>query len=253
MRRMCTGLLPLGRSTRAIVSQVLTVALTLGAPAFGHAQSAPDPPAPWAFTISVGGYAPGNRTAVSSWLSANGYGVPEPPQCGFDALLRQVCDPGTRYPKVSRADIVGWMFSIRRRVGERASVEVFGATEQSGSVTGRCDDSAVPRDARCTSRFVTVDFGGASLAALASVRARAFHFGAGPALLLANWEMQPAHLAGMWLDARFGGDRVPMFARAQLRIYQSVSFSPSERFTSFHPATLYLGGGITVHLDDSSR
>ena len=113
-------------------------------------------------------------------------------------------------------------------------------------------DTAVPRDERCTSRFVTVDFGGASVAALASVRARAFHFGAGPALLLENWEMQPAHLAGLWLDARFGGDRFPMFARAQFRVYRSAGFSPSEQFTSFHPATLYLGAGLTVGLDDSS-
>lgn len=250
---MCTGWPAHGRSARAVLSHAMALALAFSSPALGHAQSAPDPPAPWAFTISVGGYMPGNRTAVSSWLSANGYGVAAPPQCGFDALLTPVCDPGTRYPKVSRADIVGWLFSVRRSIGQRASVEVLGATEQSGSVTGRCDDSAVPRDVRCTSRFVTVDFGGASLAALASVRARAFHFGAGPALLLANWEMQPAHLAGLWLDARFGGDRIPVFARAQFRIYQSVSFSPPEQFTSFHPATLYLGAGITVHLDDSSR
>lgn len=250
---MCTGRLAHVRCARAVVSQAAALALTLSSPSLGHAQSAPNRPAPWSFTISVGGYAPGNRTAVTSWLRTNGYGVAEPPQCGFDALLAPVCDPGTRYPKVSRADIVGWLFSIRRSIGERASVEVFGATEQSGSVTGRCDDSAVPRDPRCTSRFVTVDFGGASLAALASVRARAFHFGAGPALLLANWEMQPAHLAGVWLDARFGGDRIPAFARAQFRIYKSVSFSPSEQFTSFHPATLYLGAGLTVGLDDSSR
>jgi hypothetical protein len=229
------------------------VALAIAASGLASAQSPTETRSGWTISVSLGDYARGNRTAVTHWLAANGYGVPEPKQCGFDVLLRAVCDPPVPYPKVSGSPVVGWTIAVERSITDRASVEIFGASEQSGTAVGRCDDAATPRDPRCTNRFMTLDFGGASIAALGAARAGLFHLGAGPALLLANWEMEPAHLAGVWLDATYGGGRVPIFGRVQYRLYQSTSLTPAQHFTRFHPSTLYLGAGFAFTIEDVSR
>jgi hypothetical protein len=236
-----------------VVVRWVAVTLSLAASAVTHAQPAASETSAWTFSVSVGGYARGNRAAVRGWLAANGYGVAQPKQCGFDVLVRPVCDPEVPYPQVAESQFLGWMIALGHTIAPRASVEVLGASEQAGSIIGRCDDTAVPRDARCTSRFVTVDFSGASIAALGVVQAGRFHFGTGPALLLANWEMEPAHLYGVWLDATYGGERFPLFARAQYRLYQSTSMDPSQHFTRFHPSTLYVGGGILFRIDDTPQ
>lgn len=255
MRRMWSIVTGCGKPARVrLVRVVAAGAAALLTSSVAPAQSPPhEQTATWTATLSLGGYARGNRGAVRSWLAANGYGVPEPRHCGFDLLFRPVCDSAVAYPRVSSATFVGWTLGIQRRLNDRASVEVFGATEQSGSAIGRCDDAAVPKDSRCTDRFMTVDFGGASLAALGVVHAGRLHLGAGPAVLLANWAMEPAHLAGLWIDATYGGKRVPLFARAQYRWYQSASFPPTQHFSRFHPSTLFLGVGFTVTVDDEPR
>jgi hypothetical protein len=79
---------------------------------------------------------------------------------------------------------------------------------------------------------------------LAVLTASHFHVGVGPALLLANWRMQPAHLAGMWVDASADHEPWPFFLRAQYRIYRPASFAPEQRFTGFHPSTLFMGLGF---------
>ena len=99
---------------------------------------------------------------------------------------------------------------------------------------------------------MTLDFGGASFAALGVMRRGLLHLGAGPAILLANWDMQPAHLAGVWFDATYGGGRIPLFGRVQYRLYQSTSLAPAQHFTWFHPSTLYLGAGFFITIDDQS-
>ena len=223
------------------------MSVVLSTPAI--AQTPTEHPSAWTISLAMGDYARGNRAAVTRWLSANGYGVPEPKQCGFDVVLRAVCDPPVPYPKVSESGVIGWTLGIERTLTPRASIEVFAATEQSGTAIGRCDDGATPRDPRCTNRFMTLDFGGGSFAALGAVRAGPLHLGVGPALLLANWEMEPAHLGGVWADATYGGGHVPFFARVQYRFYQSTSLSPALHFTSFHPSTLYVGGGFALHID----
>lgn len=207
----------------------------------------------WSFSVTLGGYAVGNRSAIATWLSRNGYGTTEPKRCGFDVFLRSACDPPIRYPQVSDASLLGWTLGARRSITDRVSIEVFGATEQSGTVVGRCDDLATPRDVRCTTRYREMDFGGASVATLGMINTRHFHLGAGPALLFANWDMSPAHLAGAWFDATYDATRFPIFARAQYRFYQSTSLLPAEHFTGFHPSTLYLGMGFAITLDDSPR
>jgi len=79
---------------------------------------------------------------------------------------------------------------------------------------------------------------------LAVVSTDHVHLGVGPALLLANWRMQPAHLAGMWVDATADHEPWPFFLRAQYRIYRPASFAPEQRFTGFHPSTLFMGLGF---------
>ena len=227
------------------------VVAALAAPVLLLAQTAHRQEPVWSVDVSLGGFARGNRSAVTKWLSRNGYGAPEPSHCSFDVLLQSVCDPPVRYPQVSGSPIVGWTIGVRRALSERLSVEVQAASEQSGTVIGRCDDAATPRDPRCTDRFMTVDFGGASIGSLGVWKTSFVRVGTGPAMLFANWEMQPAHLAGIWFDARFGNDRIPVFAHAQYRVYQSASFSPLQRFTGFHPQTLLLGMGVLVGIDDS--
>ena len=77
---------------------------------------------------------------------------------------------------------------------------------------------------------------------LAVVKTGHFHFGAGPALLLANWRMHPAHLGGMWFDATADREPWPFFLRAQYRVYRPASYAP---FTDLHPSTLFVGLGFT--------
>lgn len=211
---------------------------------------ADDHPAAWGVSVSLGGYAVGNRGAVTHWLVHNGYGVTEPKHCGFDQFFRTICDPAVPYPRVSDSELLGWTVGVTHSLSDRVSIEVFGATEQSGSAVGRCDDLATPRDARCTERFMTVEFGGVSVASLGVVQAGRFHVGAGPAVLFANWDMSPSHLAGAWFDATYDAGRWPLFARAQYRFYQSASLS-SQHFTGFHPSTFYVGVGFTISVDDS--
>lgn len=215
--------------------------------ALGQAASAPAPApqSPWSITIDVGGFVQGNRAAIASWLSRNAYGVPEPRHCGFDFFFRPACDDAVNYPTVSGSGLLGGLVSVRRKVSDRWGAEVLAATEQSGVVTGRCDDLALPKDARCTSRFKEVSFGGGSLALLGVVSVRNLHVGAGPALMLANWEMRPAHLPGVWVDATVDREAWPVFARAQYRIYRSATFAQTG-FGGFHPSTLFVGLGVSI-------
>ncbi len=226
------------------------VGVLVALPSIAWAQDQPRPSA-WEFTVSIGGYARGNRAAVTSWLAHNAYGSPEPKHCGFDSIFRTVCDDPVAYPKTSHSDLLGWTLGVGRRVTDRLAIDVFGATEQSGTVVGRCDDLATPRDPRCTNRFLTVEFGGASAAALGVVSTGHLHLGAGPAMMLANWDMRPAHLPGLWLDATYGAEGFPLFAHAQYRFYQAAGNSTPDHFTGFHPSTLYVGMGFTVRVDDS--
>ena len=233
----------------------LALAAPLAAPLTAAAQppSAARAPA-WSVTIGVGGFVRGNKDAVSNWLQHNAYGVDEPPVCTFDVLFNRQCAPtSSSYPKARRAGLLGVMATVRRRVSERVALEVVGATEQSGTMTGRCDDQVVPKDSRCTVPFVTVDFGGASFASLAVLTSRHVRIGAGPAILFANWTMTPAHLPGLWLDATAGLDRVPVFVRAQYRVYRSTGASGETGFTAFHPSTLLLGLGVSISLEESER
>ncbi len=240
------------RWSRRPVATALAIAL-LGVARGALAQSAGVHPATWSFTLDVGGFLVGNRSAVTTWLRRNSYGVAEPQHCGFDIIFRPKCDAAVEYPQVSASGIVAGMASVRRRLTERVSVELFAATEQAGVATGRCDDLAVPKDPRCTNRFIVVDFGGGSLGMLAAVKKGYLRLGAGPALLLANWRMHPAHLAGAWLDATLERDPLPIFARAQYRIYRSTGFSPSGGFTVFHPSTLFVGLGFTTRANNPGR
>jgi hypothetical protein len=207
----------------------------------------------WSVTLEVGGFVRGNGTAVARWLRDNAYGATEPEHCGFDLLFRRVCDSSVVYPRKSGMGVVALMGSVRRRIDNRLSLELLGATEQAGTVTGRCDDLAVPKDPRCTERFVDVRISGGSLAFLPIVSSYGFHLGAGPALLLANWTMKPAHLAGLWLDGTFERTEFPLFVHVQYRIYRSTTFSPSGGFTGFHPSTLYAGLGFAARTNNRSE
>jgi len=198
----------------------------------------------WTMTLDLGAFVEGNRQAVTNWLRHNSYGIAEPRHCGFDFHLQPSCDAGVNYPRVSGSGIVGGVASVRRRITNRTAVEVFAATEQSGVATGRCDDEASPRDVRCTDKFLELEFGGASFAALAVMSSRHLHLGVGPALLLANWRMKPAHLAGAWIDATAEHEPWPFFLRTQYRVYRQASFAPEQRFTGFHPSTLFMGLGF---------
>ena len=213
------------------------------------ARTRPSLPA-WSVTLELGGFVRGNGAAVTHWLRSNAYGAREPEHCGFDIIFRRVCDASVTYPRTSSLGIVAVMGSLRRRLTSRVSLSLFGATEQAGTVTGRCDDLAVPKDPRCTTRFVDVQFSGGSLALLPIVSVHSIHLGAGPALLLANWTMKPAHLGGVWLDGSFERKDFPIFVHAQYRIYRSTTFSPSGGFNGFHPSTLYAGLGFIVRSDN---
>jgi hypothetical protein len=233
---------------RLFVPRSMTIAVaSLGVVRFAVAQT-PPPQAresPWSFTIDLGGFVQGNRAAITSWLSRNAYGVAEPRRCGFDQLFRPACDDAVKYPQVSESGIIAGFVSVRRELSRRWSAELLAATEQSGVATGRCDDLATPKDARCTSRFREVPFGGGSVALLGIVSAHNLHFGAGPALMLANWEMRPAHLSGLWVDATVDREVWPVFARAQYRIYRSTSLA-QQGFSGFRPSTLFVGLGFSL-------
>lgn len=237
---------------RQFISRSMTIAAaSLGVAHGTFAQAVPtQAQSPWTFTVDVGGFVQGNRAAVTTWLSRNAYGVAEPRHCGFDLLFRPKCDEAVKYPQVSASGIVAGFASVRRTLSNRWSAELVAATEQSGVATGRCDDLATPKDARCTSRFRDVPFGGGSLAFLGIVSARNLHVGVGPALMLANWEMRPAHLSGAWVDATVDREAWPVFARAQYRIYRSTSFA-EQGFSGFHPSTLFVGLGFSVRANNS--
>lgn len=238
---------------RLFVSRALAIAAaSLGVTRVAAAQPSPThaPAGKWSFTIDVGGFVEGNGHAVTSWLRRNAYGVTEPKQCGFDILLSPVCDDGAKYPRVEGSGILAGMASVRRGLSDRWSVELLAATEQGGVATGRCDDLAVPKDPRCTNRFMEVPFGGGSFALVGAATTGHFHLAAGPALMLANWRMKPAHLSGVWIDATFDRDPSPFFARAQYRVYRSTTLAPESGFSGFHPSTLFIGLGFSMRTDN---
>src|SRR4051812_12845611 len=166
----------------------------------------------WSFTLTGGAFVRGNGHALSRWLGRNGYGVSREP-CGFDLLLNRTCDPTQLYPQANTSRFA-WAMSVRRELPAHLAVEVFVANEQSGTVTGRCDATAVPRDPRCTDPFLAINFSGASFASLVATSLGNWHVGAGPAVLFANWELKPAHLAGVWLDASYGIGSPPPYLPA---------------------------------------
>jgi hypothetical protein len=227
------------------------LALATLAPINGaNGQSSRDPrSSAWALTLDVGAFVHGNKQAVSHWLRRNGYGVTQPKQCGFDILLRPTCEPAVNYPQVAESGIVAGVVSIRRTLTQRFSLELLGATEQSGAALGRCDDLAVPKDSRCSERLLEVDFGGASVAMTGVVATRYLRVGVGPALLLANWQMKPAHLAGIWFDAMLEREPFPFFVRAQYRFYRSANLGV-QGFTGFHPSTLFVGLGVIARTNN---
>lgn len=240
---------------RISMSQTITAAFALlvGAGNLSGQDTTGARPSRWSVTLELGGFVHGNGAAVTHWLRDNGYGAEEPRHCGFDIIFRKVCDGAVSYPRTSAAGILALMASVRHRLTNRFSISLLGASEQSGTVTGRCDDLATPKDPRCTARFVDVRFSGGSVALLPVVSVRSLHLGAGPALLLANWTMKPAHLAGVWMDGTIETRRFPVFVHAQYRIYRSTTFSPSGGFTPFHPSTLYVGLGFIATTNNKAE
>ena len=235
------------------ISRVIPISLALAVvPASLSGQTTTRPRlSAWSLTVELGGFVRGNGAAVAGWLRDNAYGAPEPRHCGFDLIFRTVCDSAVSYPRGSAIAILAVMGSVRRRLSDRLSLSLLGANEQAGTVTGRCDDLAVPKDPRCTERFVDVRFSGGSLALLPVLTAGSVHIGAGPALLLANWTMKPAHLAGVWVDGTYEREGFPVFAHAQYRIYRSTTFSPSGGFSGFHPSTIYVGLGFVARTNNT--
>ena len=233
------------------VLPVLVASLLLGSPRHAGAQSANgSTTSTWSYGFDVGGFLAGNGQAIKQWLSANAYGATEPRRCTFDSLFRPICDDPVGYPKTSRGNSVALMGSIRRSFSTHRALELFISMEQSGEVTGRCDDLASPKDPRCSDRFMDVSFGGASFALLGEVSRGWVHVGAGPALLLANWEMTPSHLAGVWLDATVERDPIPFFIRGQYRYYMATGTEWIRGFSGFHPSSLFLGLGLRTHLNN---
>ena len=201
-------------------------------------------PAPsWTFTASAGGFAVGTGRALSRWLDRNAYGVSHE-SCGFDLSLKKICNPTEVYPKAETSRL-GATVGVRRALRGAIAVEALVSNEQSGTVTGRCDATATPRDARCTEPFIVMDFSGASFASLLEMSVGKLRVGAGPALLFANWTLEPAHLAGLWLDATYGVRSSPFVLRAQYRVYGATR-SPTRGFGDVTPSTLFLGLGFAV-------
>lgn len=204
----------------------------------------------WTYTVDFGGFVKGNGRAITEWLSRNAYGATEPRRCTFDSLFRPICDDPVGYPKTSDGSYFAAMASVRRNFSERKALELFISMEQSGIVTGRCDDLASPKDPRCTDRFMAVSFGGASISLLGQISRGWVHLGAGPALLLANWDMTPSHLAGIWLDATVERDPIPIFLRGQYRYYSSTRLETPKGFSGFHPSSLFLGLGLRTRTNN---
>jgi hypothetical protein len=204
----------------------------------------------WSYAFDVGGFVQGNGNAIRRWLNANAYGATEPRRCEFDSLFRPICTDPIGYPKTN-GSAVAFMGSIRRSFNDRTALELFVSMEQSGQVTGRCDDLATPKDPRCIDRFEYVSFGGGSFALLGEVSRGWVRFGAGPALLLANWDMTPSHLAGIWLDATIEHDPIPFFLRGQYRYYTATGNEWIQGFSGFHPSSLFIGFGLRTHLNNS--
>jgi hypothetical protein len=230
---------------------VLLSSLLLAWSGDAGAQTADRSPGPaWSYAFDVGGFLSGNGKAIRQWLSANAYGATEPRRCSFDSLFRPICDDPVGYPKTSGSSTVGLMGSIRRTFSPHSAFELFVSMEQSGEVTGRCDDLATPKDPRCSDRFMDVAFGGASFALLGEINRGWVHVGAGPALLLANWDMTPSHLAGVWLDATVERDPIPFFIRGQYRYYTSTGGEWIKGFSGFHPSSLFVGLGLRTHLNN---
>ena len=240
-------LIPMRRSLLAVLS------IALGARTAGAQRSHAAPLTSWTISGTLGGFARGNGDAVVSWLRHNAYGVSEPQRCGLDLLFQPVCSPSDPYPRVENKQVVAYLASARGNLTENVSLEFFYGTEQSGTAIGRCDDQATPRDVRCKDRFMPVDFGGVSLAILPVFETRHFHFGAGPAYLVADWQMRPRDLWGLWFDATFSRVASPIFARAQYRVYRSASFAPERQFGGLRASTLFFGLGVAGGIGDSDR
>jgi hypothetical protein len=216
-----------------------------------RAQTANSSPGPaWSYAFDVGGFVAGNGKAIRQWLSANAYGATEPRRCSFDSLFRPICDDPVGYPKTSGSSTFAVMGSVRRTFSSHSAFELFVSMEQSGQVTGRCDDLASPKDPRCYDRFTDVSFGGASFALLGEISRGWVHVGAGPALLLANWDMTPSHLAGVWFDATLERAPIPFFIRGQYRYYSATGVEWIKGFSGFHPSSLFLGLGLRTHLNN---
>jgi len=231
---------------KVTVSQtVLAASLMLAMSLHIDAQSANRSPGPtWSYAFDVGGFVQGNGNAIRHWLSANAYGATEPRRCSFDSLFRPICDDPVGYPKASAGNSFALMGSVRRSFSDHSALELFVSMEQSGQITGRCDDLASPRDPRCADRFMDVSFGGASFSLLGEISRGWVHVGAGPALLLANWDMTPSHLAGLWFDATIERDPIPFFLRGQYRYYSSTGVDWAKGFSGFHPSSLFFGLGL---------
>lgn len=198
----------------------------------------------WTFGASIGGFLRGNSNAVKRWLRQNSYGASEPPSCTFNPLLNRTCEANDPYPRISASSHVSEMGSIGLRINDRVSIETSVAGEQSGTALGHCDAAAVPVDARCTDRFVELEFSGISFGTLAVLELNGLHVGAGPAILLADWRMKPNNLPGVWMDAQYRIRTWPIFARVQYRYYKSTTLEGPVGFTRFHPSTLFIGAGF---------
>ncbi len=237
---------------RVTVSQaLLSASLLLAAPRHLPGQDGSHlPGSTWSYAFDLGGFLQGNGNAISQWLRANAYGATEPRRCSFDSLFRPICDDPSAYPKSTGGSQVAFMGSVRRRFSNRTALELFLSSEQSGQATGRCDDLATPKDPRCIDRFMYVSFGGASFSLLGEISRGWVHLGAGPAVLFANWDMSPSHLAGFWLDATVERDPIPVFLRGQYRYYMSTGTDWIQGFSSFHPMSLFLGFGLKTHLNN---
>lgn len=236
---------------RATVSQVVaTILLFAAGPRVAAQTAGRGSGAGWSYAFGVGDFVQGNAKAIQQWLTENAYGATEPRRCTFDSLFRPICADPVGYPKSTGGSAFAVMGSVRRNFSERMALELFISMEQSGAVTGRCDDLASPKDPRCTNRFLEVSFGGASFSLLGEIRRGWVHLGAGPALLLANWDMTPSHLAGVWFDATIERDPIPVFLRAQYRYYASTSLTPSKGFSDFHPSSLFVGLGLRTRLNN---
>ena len=236
---------------KVTVSQAVLLAglMFAAAPRVGAQSVSRSVGATWSYTFDVGGFVQGNGNAITHWLSSNAYGATEPRRCTFDSLFRPICDDPVGYPKTSGSHFA-LMGSVRKSLSEGAALELFISTEQSGEVTGRCDDLASPKDPRCADRFMDVSFGGASFSLLGEVSRGWVHVGAGPALLLANWDMTPSHLVGVWFDATIERDPIPFFLRGQYRYYSSTGVEWVRGFSGFHPSSLFFGLGLRTHLNN---